>query len=98
MCCLATAEISSAMVIDLDVHQGNGTASLFADDPRVFTLSVHGERNYPLRKEKSDLDIGLPDGTGDGAYLDAIDELIPRLLDEHRPDQVVLPSRRRRFG
>ena len=85
---LHQAEIQSAMVIDLDVHQGNGTAKLFETDPRVFTLSVHGERNYPLRKEHSSLDIGLPDGTEDLAYLDLIQREIPRLLDIHQPDQV----------
>ena len=60
-------------VVDLDVHQGNGTAVIFEDDPDVFTLSVHGASNYPFRKESSDLDIALPDGTGDALYLDAVD-------------------------
>ncbi len=85
---LNTGEAHRILVIDLDVHQGNGTAALFGGDARVFTLSVHGERNYPLRKERSDLDIGLPDGTTDGDYLAAIRELVPRLLRDHRPDQV----------
>ncbi len=58
-------------VLDLDVHQGNGTAAIFAGDDRVLTLSVHGQGNYPFRKEEGDLDIGLPDGAGDDAYLDA---------------------------
>jgi acetoin utilization deacetylase AcuC-like enzyme len=60
-------------VIDLDVHQGNGTASIFRDDPTVFTLSLHGEKNFPFRKEPSDLDVDLPDGCTDGPYLEALD-------------------------
>ena len=60
-------------VIDLDVHQGNGTARIFQDDASVFTLSLHGEKNFPFRKEAGDLDVGLPDGTGDTDYLDALD-------------------------
>ncbi len=85
---LATGEASSILIVDLDVHQGNGTAALFADEPRVFTLSVHGERNYPLRKVPSDLDIGLPDHTGDATYLDVVREWVPRLIRERAPDQV----------
>ncbi|HEX6018110.1 MAG TPA: histone deacetylase, partial [Burkholderiaceae bacterium] len=61
------------LVIDLDVHQGDGTAAIFADDPTVFTLSMHGERNFPVRKARSDLDVELPDGCGDHAYLQALD-------------------------
>jgi len=60
-------------VIDLDVHQGNGTASIFSDDPTVFTLSLHGRKNFPFRKEASDLDVDLPDGCGDAEYLHALD-------------------------
>ena len=60
-------------VIDLDVHQGNGTARIFQDDASVFTLSLHGEKNFPFRKEAGALDVGLPDGTGDADYLDALD-------------------------
>ncbi len=85
---LAAGEIERALVVDLDVHQGNGTAKLFEADPRVFTLSFHGERNYPLRKETSDLDVGLPDRTGDGVYLTRLRKTLPAILDEHRPDQV----------
>lgn len=66
------------LVVDLDVHQGNGTASIFRDDDTVFTLSIHGEKNFPFRKEASDLDVGLPDACGDAVYLDALD----RALDE----------------
>ena len=63
-------------VIDLDVHQGNGTASIFRDDPTVFTLSLHGARNFPFRKEASDLDVDLPDGCDDRAYLPALDDAL----------------------
>ncbi len=61
------------IVIDLDVHQGNGTAAIFRDDPTVFTLSLHGEKNFPHRKEPGDLDVALPDGCGDDEYLAALD-------------------------
>ena len=84
---LKSGEIERAIVIDLDVHQGNGTASLFVDEPRVFTMSYHGERNYPLRKESSDLDVGWPDGTGDDAYLARLRTELPSLLDQFQPDQ-----------
>jgi acetoin utilization deacetylase AcuC-like enzyme len=66
------------LVIDLDVHQGNGTASIFRDDPTVFTLSLHGAKNFPFRKEPGDLDVELPDGCPDGPYLEALDEALER--------------------
>jgi acetoin utilization deacetylase AcuC-like enzyme len=66
-------QLLRVMVIDLDVHQGNGTASIFAEDPTVFTLSLHGARNFPFRKEASSLDVDLPDGCGDADYLQALD-------------------------
>ena len=66
-------------VIDLDVHQGNGTASIFSADPSVFTLSLHGEKNFPFRKEAGDLDIDLPDGCGDVAYLEALEHALAEL-------------------
>lgn len=73
------------LVVDLDVHQGNGTASIFQDDDSVFTFSVHGEKNFPFRKEASDLDVGLPDACGDAVYLDALEtalaEVWRRLAD-----------------
>ena len=74
------------VVIDLDVHQGNGTAQIFQNEPRVFTFSMHGAKNYPNRKEKSDLDIGLPDKTEDELYLKTLYEILPRLLDDVQPD------------
>lgn len=73
-------------VIDLDVHQGNGTASIFRDDPTVFTLSMHGAKNFPFRKEASDLDVDLPDGCGDRDYLAALDEALGELWRRHRGD------------
>lgn len=76
------------LVVDLDVHQGNGTAEIFRQEKRVFTFSMHGENNYPLRKEQSDLDIGLPDKTEDAAYLKHLRNTLPKLLDLHQPDFV----------
>ncbi|MEJ1157028.1 histone deacetylase family protein [Prosthecomicrobium sp. N25] len=82
--------IERALVVDLDVHQGDGTADIFASDPAVFTFSMHAERNFPARKIPSDLDIGLPDGTGDDAYLAVLRDTLPGLLRDHRPDIVFL--------
>ncbi len=70
-------------IVDLDVHQGNGSASIFADDPTVFTLSLHGAKNFPFRKERSDLDVDLPDGCGDAAYLRALDDALTVLWRRH---------------
>lgn len=80
--------IGQILIVDLDVHQGNGTASIFRDEPRVFTFSMHGARNYPARKEHSDLDLALPDGTDDAAYLRLLADTLPRLLDEVQPEFV----------
>lgn len=80
--------IHRAMLVDLDVHQGNGSARIFADDPNVFTFSMHGARNYPGRKETSSLDVGLPDGLGDLGYLDALDDHLSRALHAAKPDLV----------
>lgn len=76
-------------VVDLDVHQGNGTAAIFADEPRVFTFSVHGAGNFPFHKQSSDLDLALPDGTGDAAYLEALDAHLDAVLTSSAPDLVV---------
>lgn len=70
-------------VIDLDVHQGNGTASIFRDDPTVFTLSMHGAKNFPFRKQPGDLDVDLPDGCGDAEYLQALDGALDQLWSRH---------------
>lgn len=74
------------LIIDLDVHQGNGTAEIFQNNPRVFTFSVHGESNYPFKKEQSDLDIALPDNIPDGEYLELISKEIPKLIHQVQPD------------
>jgi acetoin utilization deacetylase AcuC-like enzyme len=75
-------------VIDLDVHQGNGTAAIFADDDTVFTLSMHGAKNFPFRKEAGDLDVELPDGCTDDAYLDALDAALAGLWRRTTPGLV----------
>lgn len=90
-------------VIDCDVHQGNGTAVIFQDDPDVFTFSMHGEKNFPARKEQSKLDIHLPNDVGDEEYLAILSQHVPKILDEFRPDFVfyqagVDPFERDRLG
>ena len=77
--------ITSAAVVDCDVHQGNGTAAIFAADPNIFTFSMHGAKNYPLFKQNSTVDIELPDGTEDAFYLDVLKANLPRVL-QHNPD------------
>lgn len=74
------------MVVDLDVHQGNGTAHIFSGQPLVFTFSMHGKRNYPLRKENSDLDIPLDDGASDSYYLEKLMHYLPKLINRVKPD------------
>jgi acetoin utilization deacetylase AcuC-like enzyme len=74
------------LIIDLDVHQGNGTAKLLENEPRIFTFSMHGLTNYPFHKEKSDLDIGLLDGTTSETYLSTLKEALPKLIDSVQPD------------
>jgi acetoin utilization deacetylase AcuC-like enzyme len=82
----AEGRLRRAVVIDLDVHQGNGTAAIFQNDDAVFTFSMHGERNYPSRKMRSSLDVGLPDGVGDEAYLAALLNHLPSVLDAAAAD------------
>ena len=77
---LARGVVSRVAVVDLDVHQGNGTAAILGGDPSVFTLSLHGERNFPFRKMPSTLDVGLPDGCDDDTYLDALETALPRVM------------------
>jgi acetoin utilization deacetylase AcuC-like enzyme len=81
--------VERAAVVDLDVHHGNGTAAIFADDPAVFTFSMHQEENYPAWKPPSDLDVGLDDRTGDEEYLALLEQHLPSVLDGHAP-QIVL--------
>jgi acetoin utilization deacetylase AcuC-like enzyme len=84
----AEGRIARAAVVDLDVHQGNGTAAVFADDASVFTFSMHGQNNFPFRKQRSSLDVGLEDGTGDATYLDALYRHLPHVLDAAQPELV----------
>jgi acetoin utilization deacetylase AcuC-like enzyme len=86
---LAEGAVRRVLVVDLDVHQGDGTAVCLAHDPRVFTLSVHSERNFPARKAHSSLDVGLPDGTGDADYLDAVRPALLSAISRARPDIIL---------
>jgi acetoin utilization deacetylase AcuC-like enzyme len=79
--------ISRAAVVDLDVHQGDGTASIFEHDPEVLTVSIHGENNFPFRKQRSCIDIGLPDRTADDPYLEHVRKVLPEVIS-FRPDAV----------
>ena len=85
---LAEGVVSQILVLDLDVHQGDGTARIFADEPRAFTASIHCEQNWPRRKAMSDLDIGLERQTGDDGYLAVLAETLPDLLERTKPDLV----------
>jgi len=82
----AEGRVRRVVILDCDVHQGNGTAALARDDPTIFTFSIHNEDNFPLQKEPSDLDIGLPDGTGDEVYLAALEGGVRQALDALDPD------------
>lgn len=85
---LPAGRIRRAAVVDGDVHQGNGTAAIFRDDPTVFTFSIHGENNFPSRKESSDQDVALPDGTGDAEYLERLREALREVFDHQQPELV----------
>lgn len=80
------AMVDRILIVDLDVHHGDGTATIFSGEPSIFTFSVHGEKNFPTRKPAGDLDIGLPDGTSDQAYLEVIAEHLSPLIDHHQPE------------
>ena len=84
--------VQKILIIDLDVHQGNGTAKLFENNPAVFTFSMHGAHNYPFRKEQSDLDIGLPDGCNTATYLYYLAQHLPQLLAVVKPNIVMYLS------
>ena len=89
---LDTEKVKKILVVDLDVHQGNGTAQIFQHDSRVFTFSMHGKNNYPMHKEKSDLDIELEDGCVDRTYLDLLSFHLPKLISEHKPEFIFYQS------
>lgn len=86
---VSEGEAQRVLILDLDVHQGDGTASLMAGRPDIFTLSVHAERNFPVRKAQSSLDIALPDGTDDQSYMDALTRALPGILDDFAPSIVL---------
>lgn len=85
----AERRVQQVAIVDLDVHQGNGTAAILARDDSVFTLSLHGEHNYPFRKECSDLDVGLPDGTTDQAYLEALGTALDAMFSRFSPQLII---------
>ncbi len=84
--------MDNILVVDLDVHQGNGTAQIFENDPRVFTFSMHGDKNYPLQKEKSDLDVPLPDEVDDQTYLKTLDHHLKSLVEKLEPQFIFFQS------
>jgi acetoin utilization deacetylase AcuC-like enzyme len=86
---IAQGDAARILILDLDVHQGDGTASLTALRDDVFTLSIHAEKNFPVRKARSDRDVGLPDGTDDDGYMDVLERELPPLLDGFAPDLVL---------
>ena len=84
--------VRKILIVDLDVHQGNGTAKIFEKNDRVFTFSMHGAKNYPTKKETSDLDIGLPDGSKDSLYLEILQKTLPDLIEKTKPDIIMYLS------
>jgi acetoin utilization deacetylase AcuC-like enzyme len=89
---LSSKLAQKVLIVDLDVHQGNGTAALFRNNPAVFTFSMHGEKNYPHRKEISDLDLGLADGTDDSTYMSLLELHLRPILDLEQPDFMLYQS------
>ena len=89
---LNRGQAQKILVIDLDVHQGNGNASIMMDEPRVFVFSMHGAKNYPFRKQVSDLDIELDNDTGDVEYLQLLEATLPRLISDVAPDMIFYQS------
>ncbi len=85
----ATGLVERVVVVDTDVHQGNGTAAILRGDPSIFTFSIHGSGNFPFHKEESDLDVALPDGADDGEFLDALEDNLERVLEESRADLAI---------
>ncbi|WP_211452757.1 histone deacetylase family protein [Collimonas antrihumi] len=85
----AERRVQRVAIVDLDVHQGNGTASILANDDSIFTLSLHGARNYPFDKESSDLDVALADGTGDEAYLSALQDALATMMARFSPQLII---------
>ncbi|MGB3683911.1 MAG: histone deacetylase [Rubrobacteraceae bacterium] len=81
--------VERVVILDTDVHQGNGTAEILSDDPSVFTLSIHGDKNFPFHKEESDLDLPLPDSADDGEFLDALEMGLEKALETSRPDLAI---------
>jgi acetoin utilization deacetylase AcuC-like enzyme len=87
---IAEGDVARILILDLDVHQGDGTAALTAGRDDIFTLSLHAEKNFPTQKARSSLDVALPDLTGDAAYLDALGGCLPGVLDRFSPDLILL--------
>jgi len=85
----AAGLVERVVVVDTDVHQGNGTAAILRDDPSIFTFSIHGARNFPFSKEESDLDVALPDGADDGEFLEALGDGLERALDTSKPELAI---------
>ncbi|WP_296982213.1 MULTISPECIES: histone deacetylase family protein [unclassified Thalassolituus] len=89
---LSTGEVNKVLIFDLDVHQGDGSAAILANEPRAFTCSIHCEKNFPFRKSASDLDVGLDTGLADDAYLSVVEATLLQLLDEQQPDLVLFDA------
>ncbi|WP_201533413.1 histone deacetylase family protein [Psychrobacter ciconiae] len=89
---LSRGEASRILIVDLDVHQGNGNAAIMKEEPRVFVFSIHGAKNYPFRKQISDLDIELANDTGDAEYLQILGDTLPKLISDFQPDLIFYQS------